>query len=102
MTWCDVGVFADGAGGKLGVLLPGSCSATSSSRYYLLRVPGISSLKQGHRQESHTFFVLHPRVQQSGMGWWFVGFFSSLHAMAWPTALKTSLLCTECGRERAL
>lgn len=72
MTWRGVSVFADIAGGKLGALLAGSCSAASPSSYYLLRVPGISSLKQGHQQESHTyFFVPHPRVQQHGKGWWY-------------------------------
>lgn len=86
-TWRGVRVFADSASGKLSTLLAGSCSATSPSSYYLLHVPGISSLKQGHRQESHTyFFVPHPRVQQRGRGWCF---FFSLHAMAWPTPLKT-------------
>lgn len=72
-----VSAFAVSTGGKLGALLAGSCSPTSPSSpssYYLLHVPEISSMKQGHWQESHTYFFC--TSSQSSAAWkWLVVFF---------------------------
>lgn len=102
-TWRGDSVFADSAGGKPVTLLVGSCSPASPSSYYLLRVPGISSLKQGHCQESHTYLLCFITEFSSVEGVGVLGFFFfSLQAMAWLTPVKTSLLCSEGGEECAL
>lgn len=98
-----VSAFAVSTGGKLGALLAGSCSPTSPSSpssYYLLHVPEISSMKQGHWQESHTYFFC--TSSQSSAAWkWLVVFFSSCD-MAWLIPLKSSLLFMEGGCECTL
>lgn len=59
--------------------LAGSSSPTSPSQYGLLHVPGIPSRKQGHRQESHTWFFC--TSSWSSSLWKRLGFFSRF--LAW-------------------